>query len=135
MENFLNFCWVLLALAALLAWLCHAADVRRRRQPLQVAALVCVLALMFPVISATDDLHPVPQAMEDSSKRAQKAWIAIEGTAGRWQGIARTALPATGATIMLQASTFESLQATDGPRVQPGVRLFRPVRSPPAVLF
>lgn len=75
MENFLNYCWLLLALAALSAWLGMAAP--RRRTSLGLIALLCVLTLMFPVISATDDLHPVAQAIEDSSRRTQKALIAI----------------------------------------------------------
>ena len=75
MENFLNYCWLLLALAALSAWLGLAS--RRRRTSLGLIALLCVLTLMFPVISATDDLHPVAQAIEDSSRRTQKALIAI----------------------------------------------------------
>ena len=69
MELCLNFVWVLLFVPAWWVW---------RRNPRQHASLRCLLTLacslviLFPVISATDDLHAAPQAMEESSstKRA-----------------------------------------------------------------
>ena len=36
-------------------------------------ALVCVVVLLFPVISASDDLHPTQAVVEESSKRLKRA--------------------------------------------------------------
>jgi putative copper export protein len=74
MELLLNLAWVMLALPGY--WLWRRAESRleqRRLSSLQVVlALGCVLVLLFPVISASDDLHAMRAEMEDSSvsKRA-----------------------------------------------------------------
>lgn len=62
LELLLNLCWLLLFAPALCLWF------RRRSSSLQsVVTLVCLLALLFPVISVTDDLHAMRQEMEESS--------------------------------------------------------------------
>ena len=75
MELLLNLAWVLLALPAYWLWRRGDVDARRARSvsSLQcLLALGCALVLLFPVISATDDLHAMRAEMEDSSisKRA-----------------------------------------------------------------
>ena len=72
MELLLNLCWLLLMGPGVYLWL------RQRRQAKPVLqfsiALACLLFLLFPVISATDDLHAMRQEMEEPgpSKRALK---------------------------------------------------------------
>src|SRR5208283_5965671 len=69
MELFLNLCWLALLLPAYLLW-------RRRisSQPWTRASFViictlgCALVLLFPVVSASDDLHAIGQAMEESER-------------------------------------------------------------------
>jgi hypothetical protein len=72
LELLLNLCWLLLIGPGVHLWL----QQRRRAKPvLQFSiALICLLFLLFPVISATDDLHAIRQEMEESSlgKRALK---------------------------------------------------------------
>jgi len=73
MELFLNTVWLLLALATMGFWisLCPARrNGRRLRHGLIV--LGCVLTLLFPVISMTDDLHAQQVAMEDASATTKK---------------------------------------------------------------
>jgi len=135
MENFLNSCWLLLALAALLAWHFQTTQARRQNQRLQFVALLCVLALMFPVISATDDLHPAPQAIEDSSKRTQKAGIAVKWAATHLKDRILPALRGTAVMVISPAAAVKWLQLTTVPGPQVGVRLFRGGRSPPARTF
>src|SRR5580704_4662108 len=69
MELLLNLAWMLLALPAYWLWRLDAgARVERRISPLQcLLALGCVLVLLFPVISASDDLHAMRAEMEESA--------------------------------------------------------------------
>jgi hypothetical protein len=70
MELFLNAAWLALAVAsyALLFW--HLSSRNPRRAPGGlgcVVALGCILAILFPVISLTDDLHDMQATVEESS--------------------------------------------------------------------
>jgi hypothetical protein len=69
MELLLNLAWLLLALPAYWLWRRRAlAGTERKFNSVQVLlALGCVLVLLFPVISASDDLHAMRAEMEDSS--------------------------------------------------------------------
>ncbi len=72
MELVLNAFWLLLALASLGFWQrqrSHSkSGSRRRSESLRgLIALGCALAVLFPVISLTDDLHGEQAVMEDSS--------------------------------------------------------------------
>lgn len=71
MELFLNFVWLLLFVPACWVWRRQHRNICSSRCFLSLA---CALVILFPVISATDDLHAAPQAMEESSatKRALK---------------------------------------------------------------
>ena len=69
MELLLNLAWLLLALPAYWLWKRDAGTrLARRVSSLQcLLALGCALVLLFPVISASDDLHAMRAEMEDSS--------------------------------------------------------------------
>ncbi len=74
MELLLNVIWLLLAAAAVIIWLCQkrgGASAGRGRRLLQSVALGCALAVLFPAISATDDLHAAQLAV-DASDAARK---------------------------------------------------------------
>lgn len=69
MELLLNLAWLLLVLPAYWLWR-RAVGSRFRRGAGSVQCLLalgCVLVLLFPVISASDDLHAMRAEMEDSS--------------------------------------------------------------------
>lgn len=74
MELLLNLAWLLLAIPAYRLWRESTPASRRDgRTSLQcLLALGCMLVLLFPVISATDDLHAMRAEMEESpvSKRS-----------------------------------------------------------------
>jgi hypothetical protein len=74
MELLLNLAWVLLALPAYGIWRQGAVAKRQNRfHSLQgLLALGCLLVLLFPIISATDDLHAMRAEMEEpgASKRS-----------------------------------------------------------------
>ncbi len=83
-ELLLNLAWIFLCLPA--CW------VFRRKAPNVTAAqrflsLACALVILFPVVSATDDLHAAPQATEESSstKRTLKARAQDKASAHQFQ--------------------------------------------------
>ncbi len=71
MEAILNTTWVLLSLLAFGAGVMHHRTRKGFTHPTWLVAMVfaVIALLLFPVISVTDDLHPVVFASEDSSRR------------------------------------------------------------------
>jgi hypothetical protein len=67
LEVVLNLLWLGLASATLAAWLCRCTPVRRSRR-LELLALLFAFALLFPVISPSDDLA---QPLDDDACTAQ----------------------------------------------------------------
>lgn len=126
MELLLNIAWVLLALPAYWLWRRNAeASPGRGLKPVQcMLALGCVLVLLFPVISATDDLHAMRAEMEDSasSKRAvrqagsdkRSAWV------NRLQGAPATVV-STRWFAVVQVGFVESSVAYVLPLSRPGI--------------
>ena len=89
MELLLNLAWLLLALPAFWLWRrSTAASVGRKFTALQcVLALGCMLVILFPVVSATDDLRAMRNETEESpiSKRTsvRQAAIKLQRRSGR----------------------------------------------------
>jgi len=133
MELLLNLAWMLLAVPAYWLWQ------RRRRSPGQdkanavgcLLALACVLVLLFPVISASDDLHAMRTEIEDSSSGKRAVWHAGSDRASAWvnrlQGsaglLASTWLPA------MEVLRFEGCSQCVSPVSGPGS--FGAGRAPP----
>ena len=69
MELFLNLCWLTLALPAYLLWRQRVStNPWSRASLIIICTLGCALVLLFPVVSASDDLHAVAQTMEESKR-------------------------------------------------------------------
>jgi hypothetical protein len=66
LELLLNLLWLLLALPACWLWR-HGRTAPNERKFSCILALGCALVLLFPVISATDDLHAMRAEMEESA--------------------------------------------------------------------
>jgi hypothetical protein len=76
MELLLNLIWLTIAAGGLLAFMrSRSRSARMAHVPYSQAliALACVVVLLFPVISASDDLHPAQEVVEDASKKLQLA--------------------------------------------------------------
>src|SRR5215471_13864057 len=68
MELLLNLLWLLLAMPAFWLWrYSRTAPERRKSSPFHTfLALGCLLVVLFPVISATDDMRAMRAEMEES---------------------------------------------------------------------
>jgi hypothetical protein len=70
MELLLNLLWLTLALPAIWMWRHASVYTKDRGLSDRIRPFVlfgCVLMLLFPVVSATDDLHAMRQEIEESS--------------------------------------------------------------------
>jgi hypothetical protein len=86
MELLLNLLWLTLALPAIWMWRHHSVCAKDCRCFGGIRSFVlfgCVLMLLFPVISATDDLHAMRQEIEESSpsKRVVKQAVSDKSVA------------------------------------------------------
>ena len=69
MELFLNLCWLALLVPAYLLWRRQVSSKPWTRASFVIiCTLGCALVVLFPIISASDDLHSVAQAMEESKR-------------------------------------------------------------------
>ena len=79
MEATLNLLWLVIALAGVWLWRFRWSVSRQDRKhslKIEAVAMVCVLALLFPVISLTDDLHPETVAVDAASGKRNACLIA-----------------------------------------------------------
>ncbi len=89
MELLLNLAWLLLALPAYWLWR-DARGVRNSRRFASAQcflALGCMLVILFPVISATDDLRAMRTEMEESpsSKHSIRQASCEKPSGSKWQ--------------------------------------------------
>jgi hypothetical protein len=134
MELLLNLTWLLLALPAYWLWRrSFRARAHGRLGSLQcLLALACLLVLLFPVISATDDLHAMRTEMEESSPGKRGARQAAgEKTSvwhSRWQTLPAV-VAATASFAWLAEGRHESFSV---PQSEPAAPLvLRASRAPP----
>jgi hypothetical protein len=135
MELLLNLAWLLLALPAFFLWRgSRAASASRRFTSLQcLLALACLLVILFPVISATDDLCAMRNEMEESpaSKRSVRHASSEKASAGKWQN--SPTLAATTSFVIVNKESWHTLAAPTrsvlaAPAIEPAGR------APPALL-
>src|SRR5450755_1661641 len=99
MELFLNLCWLSLLLPAILLWRQRVrSDTPSQglaaRPLIFLGALSCALILLFPVISASDDLHAMRPEMEESERACRNA-NRCTGAVHVLHHTSQTALPAS----------------------------------------
>jgi cytochrome bd-type quinol oxidase subunit 2 len=133
MELLLNLIWLAVAATALVVF------TRSRQRSARMAhvpyvqaliALACLVILLFPVISASDDLHPAQAVVEDASKKLQ---LAIAPLRLQRASASSSMLPAMVlfclmfALVILQLFQAEELTV----RVANGAAVPSPGRAPP----
>jgi hypothetical protein len=85
METILNLAWVAITVAAMWLWRFRWTVSRqnpRHSTRVEVVAIVCVLALLFPVISLTDDLHPEIVPADTVSSKRNHCLLVAQGAQG-----------------------------------------------------
>jgi hypothetical protein len=111
MELLLNLAWLLLAVPAFWLWRgARSAPRGRRFSALQcLLALGCMLVILFPVVSATDDLRAMRSEMEESpaSKRAIRQ--ASQDKASVWKCHSQPALAATASFLIVSDQVWQLL--------------------------
>jgi len=116
MELLLNLAWLLLALPAYWLWRgARSVPAGRKFHSLQcLLALACMLVILFPVISATDDLHAMRAEMEESpaGKRTVRQSSNDHATAWKRQSPPALAEPARSLVV-----TLEGWQPLSTPRL------------------
>jgi hypothetical protein len=79
METILNLAWLAVTVAAVWLWRFRWSPSRTKPGHglrTQSAAMVCFVALLFPVISLTDDLHPETAVVDAASGKRNACLIA-----------------------------------------------------------
>jgi hypothetical protein len=86
MELLLNLAWLMLALPAVWLWQeSRSARLSGRFHSLHcVLVLLCALVLLFPVISATDDLHAMRPEIEESGPSKRVARLSSGDKSPSW---------------------------------------------------
>lgn len=118
-ELLLNLCWLALALPAFVLWRRRAlSDRSAGRSLIFICALGCVLILLFPIISASDDLHSNGLALEESKRDLRHCGHCARELHAN-VSCAQSALPATatapvvlaraGAVRAFSTATFEPI--------------------------
>jgi hypothetical protein len=135
MELLLNLLWLMLALPAILIWRHDPTSARalgRFARSRSFVLLSCLLALLFPIVSATDDLHPIRTEIEESGpskhvvKQSPRSSSPTLGTAGTQpaQLLHATSFSIENTMLSLVSSKLplfpgQTLVRTVGPRAPP----------------
>jgi len=98
MEVLLNILWLALCNLAVWYWLrCWQRNSQRRSTTVQLSTLACILVLLFPVISASDDLYAIQVPFETSdTQKSSRAFLSGTSSFPQLNHHARSAaLPGT----------------------------------------
>jgi hypothetical protein len=90
METVLNLVWLAITLAGVwlwrFRWVASRGNQRGRIFP-EAVAIVCLLSLLFPVISLTDDLHPEIMMVECASAKRNLSLLIAGGSHASSTGV------------------------------------------------
>ena len=111
MELLLNLAWLLLALPAFWLWRgARTAPLGRKFSALQcLLALGCMLVILFPVVSATDDLRAMRSEMEESPASKRSIRQASQDKASVWKCHSQPALATTASSLPVSDQVCQPL--------------------------
>ena len=99
MELCLNILWFVVAAAAFACFRPHVHSARsdHQRAPVRILALTIALVVIFPSVSAADDLHGKRSAIEDTCSKLKKlVFSPTMGSYGPHHAVTRTDYPCLG---------------------------------------
>jgi hypothetical protein len=134
MELLLNLAWLLLALPAYWLWRgSRTPHASRNFSSLQcLLALGCMLVVLFPVVSATDDLRAMRAEMEESPSSKRNVRQASNDKASSWILPTPPALASTtNGLLIVNDEDWRQLPSPDL-SVPATPAIARPGRAPPA---
>jgi len=144
MELFLNLCWLSLVVPAYLLWRQRTSSTSlgsRAKNPATsplvfLCVLGCALVLLFPVISASDDLHAMRAEMEESSPgKRGVGQLTVEKASvwhSPWQNLPAV-VAATAALGLISEGRLEPVTVTATLPISPSI--LRVGRAPPYSLL
>jgi hypothetical protein len=133
MELLLNLAWLLLALPAWWLW-CGPRSVGKVRSLHCLLALGCMLVVLFPVVSATDDLRALRAEMEESQEGGRSLRQAANEKPSAWTGQHFPALAAVTSSLNVSARGWQPLPTLRVAALAASV-LDRAGRAPPCCFF
>ncbi|MFZ0313114.1 MAG: hypothetical protein WAL85_10450 [Candidatus Korobacteraceae bacterium] len=130
MELLLNLIWIALAIGSfVMVTRRHPSTGDSSGDWRSRLALACVLLLLFPIISASDDLHPTQALVEEASKRIQHVASPVHFSTG---GPAPQMLPMLLLGLLLTLVKLQPLTVLEsGPCRLDGHGISGAVRGPP----
>ena len=136
MELFLNLCWLALLLPAYLLWRRRGLLHRSRNASFVfLCTLGCVLVLLFPVISASDDLHAMRPEIEETERAFRHAGHCgcnVHQVTAQWSHSPQLALVGSDASaISFQVIGHVMSAQAIAPKSVPATAIF--CRPPPSV--
>jgi hypothetical protein len=111
MELLLNLLWLMLVLPAVLIWRGQSVCSKSLSHPRSFRAIVllgCLLVLLFPVVSATDDLHPIRNEIEESSSSRRAVKQALGPQTSDWSNFGSPPVH------LVEVSSFRPQSETSG---------------------
>ena len=130
MELVLNLAWLLVAFVSAIGLLRYARNETNPRNLWIVAtAMLCVVVLLFPVISMTDDLHAEVFTAEESGKRRVIA-VQLEHQLSSLQALT---VRLTGSAVLLPRCVWSAVREATVPRPLDGATTERFTRPPPSL--
>jgi|SRR5579872_2725985 len=118
MELLLNLVWGVIVAAAAVRFATWSAGKPARTKIIVALATVCVLAILFPIISVTDDLHDSPALFEES-RTAKVGFVVV------------LAILVAVATVVFRLRLIRAVADAPVHRVLHGVRIAIAIRPPP----
>jgi hypothetical protein len=132
MELLLNLVWLFLALPAW--WLWRGRGPSRKFSSLQcLLALGCLLVILFPVVSATDDLCAMRAEIEESPAGKRSIHASHDKPSG-WKWQSPPALAASGSSLIVNDEAWQPLPKL-GVSVSAAPAIERAGRAPPDCLI
>ena len=132
MELALNLVWLAVAVTAAVRFALWRRDQPASRQFVVALCAVCVLALLFPIVSVTDDLHADAAAAEETSAMRRVALVTMAHVATLAIAVTPFDVAAFGARAVRNAAGFAEITTRTAGALD-GFAAVASLRGPPSL--